>query len=124
MLGRAELDAGQPELEDGLLLLGRDPVLDPGEAARGLEPALQLRGIDTGQDRGQAPRGPGLVDEPRRIGVHARDPQVGREHHAVPIDDVGAACGAAGCSAPATAAALRRGFRPASRPCRAGAGRC
>ncbi len=64
MLGSAELDARQPELEHGLLLLGRDPVFDPGEATRFLEPTLQLGGVDTGQDRSQAARRPGLVDEP------------------------------------------------------------
>ena len=123
MLGSTELDARQAELEDGLLLLGRDPVLDPGEAARGLEPALQLDGIDPGQDRREAPRGLGLVDEPGRVGVHARNPQVGREHHAVSVDDVGAG----GRRQPARRRPSPRpwpGFRPASRPCRSGAGRC
>ncbi len=91
MLGGAELDPGQAQLQDGALLLRRDPVLDPGEPARGLEPALQLRGIHAREDRGQPPGGVGLVEQLGRIGMDAGHAQVGGQHHAVAVDDVGTA---------------------------------
>ena len=76
MLGSAELDARQAELEDRLLLLGRDPVLDPGEAARGARTGAAAR---RHRPRAGSPRGAARPRPCRRAatGRHARPEPAG-----------------------------------------------
>ncbi len=88
MLGRAEADARDAQLEDGLLLLGRDLVLDPGEPPRGGEATRQLAGVDVAEDVGQLARGQSRVRHERGIAVDRRHQQVGRQDDPVTIGDV------------------------------------
>ena len=89
-LARAEHEAGLAEIVDELALLGGDRALDPEEAAAVAEAGEQVVGVEVGEDLGERGGGAGGVDHLARLGVERGGDDVGREHRAVAVDDLGA----------------------------------
>jgi hypothetical protein len=86
-----EVQAGQSQAIDLVLLARRQVALQPDEAAVEAELGAQLARRQLRQNAGQ--RRGGLLDvhDQSRIGVERLGRQCAGEHHAVAVDDVGAA---------------------------------
>ena len=88
-----EGEAGQAQPVDLVLLARRQVTLDPDEAAIRGQLGEQRVVAELGQHRGKA-RGRLLgIEHQRGIGVERGRGQVGRDQHAVAVDDVGARAG-------------------------------
>ena len=84
-----EADAGNAELVDLLLLLGRDLALEPDEAALRRQPFAHFARIEIGQGRGQQLDRLVHIDDLARLGEQRRRAHVGREDLAVAVENVG-----------------------------------
>ena len=103
-----EADAGNAEAVNVLLLLRRDFALQPDEALLRRQPLAHFAGVEIRQRRGQQLDRLVLVDDAARLAEQARRLDVGGEHLAVAVDDIGPR----GRDArPATRCGARRGCR-------------
>jgi hypothetical protein len=88
-----EADAGNAEAMDVILLLRGDFPLQPDEALLRQQPFAHFAGVEIRQRGGEQLDRLVLVDDPARLAEQARRLDVGGEHHAVAVDDVGAGRG-------------------------------
>ena len=84
-----EADARQAELVDFAALLRRDLALEPDEALARTDAVAHFGRIEIGQHRGQQLDRLVDVDDLARLGEQRRRAHVGREDHAVAVEDVG-----------------------------------
>ena len=87
---RLEIDAGQAEAVDRLLLARRQVALQPDEAAVGVELGGGRGDVEVRQHRVQHLRGLVRILHLARVGIERGGGEAGRQHHAVAVDDVGA----------------------------------
>ena len=85
----AEADAGNAELHDVVLLLRRQLALQPDEAGAALQLVVGLLDVDIGKHRRQLLDRLVGIDDAARLGKQRRRLDVGRQHFAVAVDDVG-----------------------------------
>ena len=84
-----EPDAGNAEAVDVLLLLRRDFALQPDKALARRQPLAHFAGVEIRQRRGQKLDRLVLVDDAARLAEQARRLDVGGQHLAVAVDDIG-----------------------------------
>ena len=84
-----EADAGNAEAVDVLLLLRRDFALQPDKALARRQAVAHFAGVEVRQRRGQKFDRLVLVDDAARLAEQARRLDVGGEHLAVAVDDIG-----------------------------------
>ena len=84
-----EADAGNAELVDVLLLLRRDLALQPDKTLARRQARARLRLVEVRQRRGQKFDRLVLVDDAPGLTEQARRLDVGGEHLAVAVDDIG-----------------------------------
>ena len=85
----AEADAGKPELQDIVLLLRRELAPQPDEARAAFQLVVGLLDFDVGEHGRKLLDHLVGVDDAARLGKQRCRPDVGGQHIAVAVDDVG-----------------------------------